>query len=106
MTNYTAHLVAGGTLALAFKNGVDSQPGSKYAWLRDDNGVMVNMTHVAALVPQDAPAVSDGPLPARVIDRDGDIWTREPDGRYEFSGLAGYSLDEVEKMYGPWTEVK
>jgi hypothetical protein len=107
MTNYTAHLTTGGTLALTFKGRPMNMHGGlalSDEWVIDDNGAMVNMTHVSALVREDAPAVSVEPR--RAMDRDGDIWTRQSDGSYDFGGITGYSLDSINEMYGPWTEVK
>ena len=104
---YTAHLAGGGIVNLEFRNGTStSRVTAKDSWLVDDNGVMVNMTHCAALVPDLAPAEKeidfDG---ATFIDRDGDRWYRADDGRYRIGdqqfGGGGFTKEYIERSYGP-----
>lgn len=100
--NYTAHLSSGGTLALTFKNGVDTtQPRGEDTWLCDDNGVMVNMTYVAALVPVTAEEPSRA---RRFRDADGDVWTQQPNGMYAHRNLFR-TWPTVVGAYGPLEEV-
>lgn len=51
------------------------------SWITDDNGVMLNMRYVAALVPADAPVQID--YPRKIRDGEGNLWRQvKDDDRY------------------------
>jgi hypothetical protein len=104
--NYTAHLSNGGTVSLSIEGDVKNIYGGMKItdeWLVDDNGVMVNMTHVAALVP-----VTTTEEPARGArrfrDTDGEIWTQQPDGMYAYRNMIR-AWPTVVAEFGPLEEV-
>lgn len=104
MTNYTAHLSNGGTVSLSIEGDVKNIYGGMKItneWLVDNNGVMVNMTYVAALVPT---AEEPARGARRFRDTEGDVWTQQPDGLYKYRGVA-YSWNRVSETYGPLEEV-
>ena len=103
---YTAHLAGGGIVNLEMPEGSDINIFT--TWLVDDNGVMVNMTHCAALVPVTALAEVQGEEidfdGATFIDREGDRWYRANDGQYSTSsnwGHGDFSKETIEKHWGP-----
>jgi hypothetical protein len=105
MTNYTAHLSNGGTVSLSIEGDVKNIYGGMKItneWLVDDNGVMVNMTYVAALVPvtTEEPATTA----RRFRDTDGDIWTQQPNGMYAYRNLFR-PWPTVVAEFGPLEEV-
>lgn len=103
--NYTAHLTTGRTVSLSIEGDVKNIYGGMKItdeWLVDDNGVMVNMTYVAALVPTTAEEPARGAR--RFRDTEGDVWTQQPDGLYAYRGAA-CSWNRVSETYGPLEEV-
>jgi len=92
---YQAHLKTGaiidvelsGELGSTFTKNVRDTLAS--GWLVDDNGVMLSMTHVIALVPVLDDAASEDPMeapfvPGVIVDDDGDSWTLGDDGKYRW----------------------
>jgi hypothetical protein len=111
---YIAHLVSGGTVELELP---DDNPNlfDDQLWLVDDNGVMVNMTHCAALVPDLTPASSTEPAEdeidfkgAAFVDVDDERWyPGETDGMYRIeSGEVDHSKEKIERKWGPLTYPK
>jgi hypothetical protein len=101
MTNYTAHLTTGGTVSLSIEGDVKNIYGGMKItdeWLVDDNGAMVNMAHVAALIPG-APARA-----RRFRDTDGEIWTQQPNGMYACRNLFR-TWPTIVAEFGPLEEV-
>lgn len=100
---YTAHLATGGKLELQ----LDSEPDLfDTTWLVDDHGVMVNMAHVAALVPESTGKIK------YLIDGEGDRWYQARDGDWVQSNVpteyecGSWSRQHVEDKWGPLKEVR
>jgi len=69
-------------------------------WITDDNGVMVNMTHVMAIRPAEN---IDSDFPASVRDGEGDTWVRDdpkPDEPLYVFGSERLTLAEIRGQYG------
>jgi hypothetical protein len=80
-------------------------------WLVDDNGAMLNMAHVIALVPVLVDSASEDPteapfVPVVIIDDDGDSWTLGEDGKYRWKDALHGSIitpetrDEIKDSWG------
>jgi hypothetical protein len=105
---YIAHLASGGTVDLELPE-TRAQRLYDMSWLVDDNGVMVNMEHCAALVPDLTPASIEIDFNgAAFMDVDGDRWyPGETDGMYRTgTGEVDHSKEKIERKWGPLTYPK
>jgi hypothetical protein len=96
---YTVWLRGGGQVELDFPEQIrviDVMSAPRNAgWLADRGGAMINLEHVAALVP-------DVQYPATLVDGEGDEFRHVGDGQYVLVGGAGthYSFSEIKEQYG------
>lgn len=85
---------------------IDEGPGAHSLGLTADDVLKLieALTEAHRLMTATTPSAL-GPAP-RLEDRDGDIWTLDPDGEtYNFDGLH-HSRERVEREWGPVTELR
>jgi hypothetical protein len=108
---YQAHLKTGAIIDVELSGELPNLFGGEARalvteWLVDDNGAMLNMAHVAALVPVLDDAAKTPFVPDIIMDDDGDKWTLYRDGLYHYSdGTTDHVVRprtraEVESSYG------
>jgi len=104
---HIARLRSGGTVALTLDTSTIVSRMiiiGRDEWVTDDLGVMVNMTHVTAIVPATSEPESDE-FPREVTDGEGDVWTRADDTDPGYVPLYIYggstlTLAEIRRDYG------
>jgi len=109
---YQAHLKTGATVDVELDGEIGStftntvRDSLSVGWLVDENGAMLNMAYVAALVPVLDDAAKTPFVPDIIMDDDGDKWTLYRDGLYHYSdGTTDHVVRprtraEVESSYG------
>lgn len=106
--NYTVHLTTGAIIEASFDVTNAALPSGGGTWLVDDNGVMLKMSCIAAMIPAVTPTAAPVPTGSlvQVLDREGDVWTLRSNGKYSISTHVGMrSLEEVTANYGPMEAV-
>lgn len=108
MAKYVVHLPSGGTLDIESSKGVAGRPWhdmSSGGWRIDDNGVMINLAAVVAIVPVTEAAAPE--QPAWIIDNEGDRFELNEDGTYRMlvkeTGTFGHlpcTYEEIKTQYG------
>jgi hypothetical protein len=108
---YQAHLKTGAIVDVELNGDLPNLFGGEYRallmeWLVDDNGAMLNMAHVAALVPVLDNAAEAPSVPTVIVDDDGDKWTLGEDGKYRWKDARHGSImtpetrDEIKEHWG------
>lgn len=87
---YKAHLTTGAVIEMTFNDTPEAFMTS--GWIVDDNGMMVSAAHLIAM----EPVLTDESF----VDRDGDRWCMNPDGKYSMVSNYSRTREEIERLYG------
>lgn len=102
---YNAHLNTGAVIPIELSEVPRVAILIRGGWLVGETGTMIQMDAVVAMVPATpTPTAPATELPEHVHDGEGDLWTRNDAGTYDYRSPDGMmitrSLDRIARTFG------